>query len=162
MEFLQDPETWVALATVIFVVLAARPIMRALGKMLDERSAKIRSDLAEAEKLRTEAEKLLADYQRRQRQALKEAEGILAQAKDEALRIRKESAANIETALKRRERQALEKIAQAETQAVAEVRNQAVNLAILGAQKALASGLDAAKAGSLIDQSVADLERRLH
>ena len=162
MEFLQDPETWVALATVIFVVLAARPIMRALGKMLDERSAKIRSDLAEAEKLRTEAEKLLADYQRRQRQALKEAEGILAQAKDEALRIRKESAANIETALKRRERQALEKIAQAETQAVAEVRNQAVNLAILGAQKALASGLDAAKAGSLIDQTVADLERRLH
>jgi F-type H+-transporting ATPase subunit b len=162
MEFLQDPETWVALATVIFVVLAARPIMRALGKMLDDRSAKIRSDLAEAEKLRTEAEKLLADYQRRQRQALKEAEGILAQAKDEALRIRKESAANIETALKRRERQALEKIAQAETQAVAEVRNQAVNLAILGAQKALASGLDPAKAGSLIDQSVADLERRLH
>lgn len=162
MEFLQDPETWVALATVIFVILAARPVMRALGKMLDERSAKIRSDLAEAEKLRSEAEKLLADYQRRQRQALKEAEGILAQAKDEALRIRKESAATIETALKRRERQALEKIAQAETQAVAEVRNQAVNLAILGAQKALSSGLDAAKAGSLIDQSVADLERRLH
>ncbi|MGH6880968.1 F0F1 ATP synthase subunit B [Hypericibacter sp.] len=162
MEFLHDPETWVALATVIFVILATRPIMRALGKMLDERSAKIRSDLAEAEKLRAEAEKLLADYQRRQRQALKEAEGILAHAKDEALRIRKESAANIETALKRRERQALEKIAQAETQAVAEVRNQAVNLAILGAQKALSSGLDAARAGSLIDQSVAELERRLH
>jgi F-type H+-transporting ATPase subunit b len=162
MEFLHDPETWVALATVIFVILAARPVMRALGKMLDERSAKIRSDLAEAEKLRTEAEKLLADYQRRQRQALKEAEGILAHAKDEAERIRKESAANIETALKRRERQALEKIAQAETQAVTEVRNQAVNLAVLGAQKALASGLDAARAGSLIDQSVAELERRLH
>lgn len=162
MEFLHEAETWAALATVIFVILAARPVMRALGKMLDERSAQIRSDLADAEKLRGEAEKLLADYQRRQRQALKEAEGILAHAKDEAERIRKESAANIETALKRRERQALEKIAQAETQAVAEVRNQAVSLAVLGAQKALASGLDAARAGSLIDQSVAELERRLH
>ncbi|QEX15527.1 ATP synthase subunit b 1 [Hypericibacter terrae] len=162
MEFLHEPEFWVAIAFVIFIVLAGKPIYRAIGKMLDDRAAKIRKDLGEAEKLRNEAEKLLAEYQRRQRQALKEADAILAQAKDEAERIRKSSAANIETALKRRERQALEKIAQAETLAVAEVRNQAVNLAVLGAQKALASGLDPARAGSLIDQSVADLERRLH
>jgi F-type H+-transporting ATPase subunit b len=162
MEFLHDPETWVALATVIFVVLAGRPVLRAINKMLDERSAKIRSDLAEAERLRNDAEKLLADYQRRQRQALKDAEAILAHAKAEAERIHKESAATIEAALKRRERQAMEKIAQAESQAVAEVRNQAVDLAVLGAQKALASGLDQTRASSLIDQSVADLERRLH
>lgn len=162
MEIFQDPETWVAIATVIFLVLAARPVLRALNKMLDDRSAKIRSELAEAERLRTEAEKLLADYQRRQRQALKDAEEILAHAKSEAERIRKESAATIEAALKRRERQAMEKIAQAESQAVAEVRNQAVNLAVQGAQKALASGLDQSRASSLIDQSVADLERRLH
>jgi F-type H+-transporting ATPase subunit b len=162
MEILHDPETWVAVATVIFVILAARPVLRGFGKMLDERSAKIGNELAEAEKLRNEAEKLLADYQRRQRQALKDAEAILAHAKSEAERIRKESAANIETALKRRERQAMEKIAQAEAQAVTEVRNQAVNLAVLGAQKALSSGLDQARASSLIDQSVAELERRLH
>src|SRR5262249_31710869 len=91
MEIFQDPETWGAVATVIFVVLTARRILRALNKMLDDRTARIRSELAEAERLRGEAEKLLADYQRRQRQALKDAEEILAHAKSEAERIRKES-----------------------------------------------------------------------
>lgn len=162
MELLHDPEIWVAIAWVIFVVLAAKPIFRAIAKMLDNRATKIRSELAEAERLRGDAEKLLADYQRRQRQALTEAEAILAHAKEEAERIRKEATANIETALKRREGQAMEKIAQAESQAVAEVRNQAVNLAVLGAQKALAAGLDQSRASNLIDQSVAELERRLH
>ena len=162
MEFLHDPEIWVAIAFVIFIVLAGKPIVRGIGKMLDDRAAKIRKDLSEAEKLRDEAEKLLAEYQRRQRQALKEAEGILAQAKDEAERIRKEAAANIEAALKRRERQAMEKIAQAEAQAVAEVRNQAVDLAIQGAQKALTTGLDSGRAAGIVDQSISEMERRLH
>jgi F-type H+-transporting ATPase subunit b len=121
MEILHSPEVWVAIAFVIFIALAGKPIVRGIGKMLDDRAAKIRMDLSEAEKLRDEAEKLLAEYQRRQREALKEAEGILAHAKDEAERIRREAAANIDAALKRRERQAMEKIAQAEAQAVAEV-----------------------------------------
>jgi F-type H+-transporting ATPase subunit b len=162
MEFLRDPEIWVAIAWVIFVVLAGKPVYRRVAKMLDDRAAKIRSELSEAERLRDDAEKLLGDYQRRQRQAMKEAEAILAHAKDDAERIRKEAMVNIEAALKRREKQAMEKIAQAEAQAVAEVRNQAVNLAVLGAQKALAAGLDPSRAAILIDQSVAELERRLH
>jgi F-type H+-transporting ATPase subunit b len=144
------------------VALAGRPIYQRVGKMLDDRAAKIRSELSEAERLRDDAEKLLGDYQRRQRQAMKEAEAILAHGKDEAERIRKEAMVNIEAALKRREKQAMEKIAQAEAQAVTEVRNQAVNLAVLGAQKALAAGLDPARASTLIDRSVAELERRLH
>jgi F-type H+-transporting ATPase subunit b len=162
MEIFHEPEIWVAIAFVIFIVLAGKPIVRGIGKMLDERAAKIRKDLSEAEKLRDEAEKLLAEYQRRQRQALKEAEGILAHAKDEAERIRRDAVATIDAALKRRERQAMEKIAQAEAQAVAEVRNQAVDLAILGAQKALTTSLDGDRAAGLIDQSIAEMERRLH
>jgi F-type H+-transporting ATPase subunit b len=162
MEFLQEPEVWVAVAFVIFVALAGRPIGRAIAKMLDERAAKIRNDLVEAEKLRDEAERLLSEYQRRQREAMQEADAILAHARAEAERIRRDAAANIEAALKRRERLAMEKIAQAEAHAMAEVRNQAIDLAIQGAQKALAAGLDPARASSLVDQSLAELERRLH
>jgi F-type H+-transporting ATPase subunit b len=162
MEILHSPEVWVAIAFVIFIALAGKPIVRGIGKMLDDRAAKIRMDLSEAEKLRDEAEKLLAEYQRRQREALKEAEGILAHAKDEAERIRREAAANIDAALKRRERQAMEKIAHAEAQADAEVRNQAVDLSIQGAQKALTTGLEGDRAAGLIDQSIAEMERRLH
>ena len=161
-ELLHEPEFWVAVAFVIFVALAGKKIYVAVGKLLDERSAKIRAELEEAERLRAEAEKLLADYQRKQREAMKDAQAILDAAREEAARVRKEAAASLEAHLKRRERAAVEQIAQAEAHAVAEVRNQAIELAIGAAKLALAESLDAARAGALIDQSLADLEKRLH
>lgn len=161
-ELLHEPEFWVAVAFVIFVALAGKKIYVAVGKLLDERGAKIRAELEEAERLRAEAEKLLADYQRKQREAMKDAQAILDAAREEAARVRKEAAASLEAHLKRRERAAVEQIAQAEAHAVAEVRNQAIELAISAAKLALAESLDAARAGALIDQSLADLEKRLH
>jgi F-type H+-transporting ATPase subunit b len=162
MEFLHEPEFWVAVAFVIFVGLAGKKIFDALARMLDERGAKIRAELEEAERLRAEAEKLLADYQRKQREALKDAEAILGAARDEAARLRKEAAASLEAHLKRRERAAVEQIAQAEAHAVAEVRNQAIELAVGAAKLALVESLDAKRAGALIDQSLVELEKRLH
>jgi F-type H+-transporting ATPase subunit b len=130
--------------------------------MLDDRAARIRTDLGEAERLRAEAEKLLADYQRKQREAAKDAEAIVASAREAAARIRRDAAASLEAQVKRRERAAIEQIAQAEAHAVAEVRNQTIELAVGAARLALAESLDAARAGALIDRSLADLETRLH
>jgi F-type H+-transporting ATPase subunit b len=158
-ELLHEPEFWVAVAFVIFVALAGKKIYEAVGKILDERAARIRAELGEAERLRAEAEKLLAEYQRKQREAVKDAEAILGAAREETARVRKEAAANLEAQLKRRERAAVEQIAQAEAHAVAEVRNQAIELAVGAARAALAESLDAARAGALIDRSLADLEK---
>jgi len=162
MELLHEPEFWVAIAFAIFVGLAGKKIFDAIARMLDDRAARIRAELGEAERLRAEAEKLLADYQRKQREAMKDSEAIVAAAREEAGRLRRDAAANLEAHAKRRERAAVEQIAQAEAQAVAEVRNQAIELAVGAARLALAEGLDAARAGALIDRSLAELEKRLH
>src|SRR5215475_4479626 len=98
MDVLSNPETWVAVAFVIFVVLTAKPISRAIAKGLDNRAAKIRAQLDEARALRDEAERMLAENQRKQIAAVKEAEAILAHAREEAERIRRESAASLEAA----------------------------------------------------------------
>ena len=87
MEFLQDPAFWAAVAFVIFIAATAKPISRLLTAGLDKRADKIRSDLEEAEKLREEAQDLLASYQRKQRDALAEAEAIIAHAGEEAERL---------------------------------------------------------------------------
>ena len=52
--------------------------------MLDDRADKIRQELEEAQRLREDAQATLASYQRRQRDALKEAEDIIAHAREEA------------------------------------------------------------------------------
>ena len=82
MKFLQDPAFWAAAAFVIFIAATAKPISRLLTAGLDKRADKIRSDLEEAEKLREEAQDLLASYQRKQRDALAEADKVAAKATD--------------------------------------------------------------------------------
>jgi F-type H+-transporting ATPase subunit b len=162
MELFGDPEVWVAIAFVIFVVLTAKPIARAVVKGLDARAAKIKAQLDEARALRDEAERLLAEHQRKQIAAVKEAESILAHARDEAGRVRREAGANLEAALARREKMAMDKIAQAEAQAVADVRNHAVDIAMAAAAKLLKEGIDSGKGDELIDSAIKELDRKLH
>jgi F-type H+-transporting ATPase subunit b len=162
METFHDPEFWIAVAFLVFVALVSRPIARAVNKILDERSAKIRHDLEEARRLRSEAEALLAEYKKKQQDAAREAGEILQHAREEAELFRKEAAANLTASLARRERMALDKISQAEAQAVAEVKNQAVDLAVAAARRILEQQMAGPKAASLVDQSIAELDRKLH
>ncbi|WP_119462115.1 F0F1 ATP synthase subunit B [Rhodospirillaceae bacterium SYSU D60014] len=162
MELLQDPRFWVAVAFVIFVVLVARPAGRMIGGNLDSRSSRIKAELDEARKLREEAQSLLADYQRKQRDALKEAEDVLAHAVAEAERMQREASANLDAALARRERMAMDKIAQAEAQAIADVRNRAVDVAIGATTRLLSDTIDAHQAGALVDSAITDLSKQLH
>jgi F-type H+-transporting ATPase subunit b len=162
MEFLSNPEAWVAAAFLIFVALTAKPIGRAIAKGLDGRAAKIKAQLDEARALRDEAERLLAEHQRKQIAAVKEVETILARAREEAERVRRESAANLDAAFARREKMAIDKIAQAEAQAVTDVRNQAVDIAMAAAAKLLKQSIDSGKGDELIDSAIKELDRKLH
>ncbi|HYD99628.1 MAG TPA: F0F1 ATP synthase subunit B [Alphaproteobacteria bacterium] len=159
---LGNATVWTAIAFVIFVLLAFNKIRTALTGMLDARSAKIRSELEEAARLREEAQNLLAEYQRKQRDALKEAEDIVAHARDEAARLRAEDLAKLEQSLQRRETQAMDKIAQAEAQAMQEVRDRAVEIAISATRRLLAEQVQGASASRLVDQAIAELPTKLH
>jgi F-type H+-transporting ATPase subunit b len=159
---LSTPEFWVAVAFVIFVALVWKPGSKMVTSMLDDRADKIRSDLERAAKLRQEAEGLLAEYQKKQRDALKEAEAIIAHAKEEANSLSRQHAADLEASLKRREQLALQRIAQAEAQATAEVRAAAVDIAIAATGKLLAEKLDASQQDALIDSAIKDLQGRLN
>jgi len=160
--FYTEPAFWVGVAFFLVVALAFRPVGRALGAALDARAAKIKDRLDEAARLRDEAQEMLATYQRKQRDAMKEAEEIIAHAKSEAERLSKQAALDLEEQLKRREKQAMERIAQAEAQALKEVQNLAVDVAMNAAQQVLAQSVSAQQAASLIDSAIQDLPRKLH
>lgn len=159
---MMTPEFWVFLAFVVFVFLVWKKAKAAILGALDARAEKIRAELDEAQRLREDAQSALAAYQRRQRDALKEAEAIIAHAREEAARIRAQAAADLEAALKRREVQAVDRIAQAEAAAVSEVRHLTVDLAVQAGRKLLTEGITAKQADALIDQSIAELPKHLH
>lgn len=159
---LQDPAFWVAVAFVAFVGVMLKFTYGKITGSLDERAEGIKKELEEAVKLREDAQALLAGYQRKQRDALAEADDIVAQAKTEAERMAVEAEKALEEELRRRADKAVEKIAQAEAQVVQEVRNTAIDVAIKAAGQLIADNVDEGKAASLIDQSIADIESKLH
>ncbi|GLR79383.1 F0F1 ATP synthase subunit B [Azospirillum oryzae] len=156
------PEFWVFVAFVIFVALVWKKASAAIGTMLDGRAERIRSELDEAERLHKDAQALLNGYQSRLADAQKEAEAVLAHAREEAARLRSQAGSDLEASLKRREAQAMDRIAQAEAAALAEVRNLTVDIAIGASKRVLSGGLPAAQADKLIEQSISELPKHLH
>lgn len=161
-EIIGDPEFWVAIAVIIAIAGVVWKTSPLIGKALDDRAGKIRAELDEARRLREDAQRLLADYQRKQRDGLKEAEQIVALAKSEAERAAAEAARELAAALERRQAQALEKIALAESKAVAEVRHIVVDVAVAAVRRMLAQELDAGRRSRLIDDAIAELPQLLH
>ena len=159
---LSSAEFWVAVAFLIFVGLVGKPIARFVTGALDSRSGRIRNEISEAQALREEAQKLLADYKRKQRDALKEADEILEHARVESERLREQARKDLEAALKRREQAAMEKIAQAESQALREVRDQAIDLALAATERLIADSLDEKKSQDLVERSIRELPDKLH
>ncbi|MBT7757807.1 MAG: ATP F0F1 synthase subunit B [Rhodospirillaceae bacterium] len=133
-----------------------------LTKALDDRAKKISDDLEQARQLREEAQALLANYERKQRDALAEAEEIIARARDEAIREADIARKKLDEAIARRQQAALEKIALAESQAEAEVRDAAIEIAISAATAIVAGQVKGERADALIDAATADLGRHLN
>ena len=162
MEEFHNPEFWVALVFVAVVAMFYKPVMRAVGAALDGRSAKIRAQIEEARKLREEAQALLSEYQRKQRDAMAEAEKIISTARTEAARLKAEAEKDLEFSIERRKQQALDRIAQSEAQALAAVRNTAVDVALAAAEKLIKESLDPSKKSALADKAIAELPARLN
>ncbi|MGD9615446.1 MAG: F0F1 ATP synthase subunit B [Alphaproteobacteria bacterium] len=158
---LQDYHFWVLVSFLIFVALAWKPAVRGITSTLDNRAVRIRGELDEARRLRDEAEQLLAEYRRQEREGAAQAQSIIAHAKEEAERIAAQAARDLDLLLARRQRLAEERIAQAEARAAAEVRAAAVDTAIAAAREVIASQVDERRGGALIDSAIAALPQRL-
>lgn len=159
--FFGDPRTWVAVAFLIFFGIFGRKIWTALTGLLDKHADKIRAELAEAQRLRQEAEALLADAKTRRETALADAQSLLDGAKREAANLAAAAAAEAQQAASRREKMALDRIAAAEKAAVDEVRNTAANIAADATQLVLRDTLDDVGDARLIDRAIAGLPNAL-
>lgn len=159
----RSAEFWVAVSFIIFLgILLYYKVPGLLAKALDDRAAAIRRELDEARRLREEAQALLADYEKKHRNAAEEAQTIVENAKREAEGIAAEMRANLTESLARRTRLAEEKIARAEAQAVNDVRAAAVERAIAAAERLLREKAAGAGGAQLIDQGIRDLKTQLN
>ena len=160
---LLEAEFWVAVAFVIFIgVLAKLGVHRTALGALDARSKRIEDELDEARRLRDEAQALLTAAQRRTGEAEGEAQDIVASARAEAQRLATDAKQKAEEFVARRTKLAEAKIAQAEAQALSEVRAAAADAAVAAAEQILRDSVKGKVADDLVGQGIAQLRGKLN
>ena len=133
-----------------------------MAKGLDARAEKIQNELAEAKRLREEAQHLLAEYQRKRKDAEAEAASIVAAAEREASALTADAKQKTEEYVARRTALSEQKIKQAEADAINAVRAAAVDLAVAAAEKVIAAKSDAATGKALFDNAINEVKTRLN
>lgn len=161
-KIIHDPTAWLAISFVLFLFILVKKGRGALLGMLDNRIESIRSEIETAENLRVEAQELLAQYQRKHRDAVKDAEQIIANAEKRAEEITKEAEAELKEISSRREKQLKERLARMEQSAIAEIQKYAADLAIKATAEIISDHLDKKQNASLVDQAIKDLPGNIH
>ncbi len=159
---LSNPTFWVGVAFVIFLgVLYYYGVPKTMLNSLDARSKRIADELAEARRLRQDAERLLKEFEAKRTAAEHEAAEIVSSARDEAERLAREAQEKMADFVRRRTASAEARIAQAESQASAEVRAAAVDAAIRASERVLREQITGPAAASLVTESLGNVRRKL-
>ncbi len=154
---------WALAGLIIFlgiVLYLKAPAM--LAKSLDERAQRISSELDDARRLREEAQALLAEYKKKRKEAEAEAEGIMTAAKHDAELLVADAKEKAEDYVARRTVAAEQKIAQAERDAVNEVRSLAVDIAVEAARAAIAGKMDAKTSAGIFELSLQAVKSKMN
>ena len=153
----------VLLAFLLFVgLLIYLKVPGKLNGMLDERAKGIKSELDEARSLREDAQSILADYERKQKEVQKQADQIVANAKEEAKAAALVAKDNLNASIKRRLAAAEEQIVSAQIAAIKEVKDTAVTVAIAAAKDVISIGMNTSHANDLIESAIKDVNGKFH
>lgn len=156
-----DNTTWAFVGLVLFLaVLGYLGVYGMIGKLLDKRAEAVTAELGEAQRLRQEAEALLAEYQKKRVEAEQDAAEIIAQAEAEAKRMTADAEVALKELIDHRTRTVELKIAHAEAAAVAEVKAVAIDMAIAASQRLLEQKVQGEAAAELITKGVAEVKER--
>lgn len=157
--FYQSAEFWVGVAFVLVVLLLAGPVGRLVRSMLNKRIDNITKRIHDAAELRDEAQKLLADYEKKFLNADKEAQAILNKSQKEIEYLKKENLAKLEEEMKIKEKEAEDRFTASKEKAAREISDLTSELTIKTVKAAIVKNLDAKTKNKLIDDSISLITR---
>lgn len=161
MAFLQEATNWVLISFVIFAIGFWKFGLKLLLGKLDSRIAEIRKEIETAESLRIEAQELLAQYQRKQRDAAREAETIIESAQKHAAEIQKQAESELNEMVARKESQLKDRLKRMEDVAIQDIKAYAAELSVKATAEIIAKQMDQATNDRLVDQSIKTIAAQL-
>lgn len=161
MGFFLDTNTWVLFSFLVFLGVLWKLGRGAFLKMIDERIEDIKKEIQSAEALRIEAQELLAQYQRKYRDAILESKRIVDTAQAQAEKIKEKAQADLLESMERREKQLQERLKRMEQAAIAEIQKYAADLSIQATSEIIANQLDKKANDALVDQAIKDVGKTI-
>lgn len=159
---LNDPTFWAFVGLLIFIgVVVYMKVPKTITKSLDDRAAKITSELAAAQALRAEAEAKLAEVQKRAAEAEADAKAIVETARREADQLAVQAEAALAARITQREKLAEERISRAESDAIRDVKLAAVTTASRAASAILTEQLTGKAGDDEFAKSLASVAKAL-
>lgn len=149
---------WVLFIFLIVMAVLWKWVFPAIAAALDDRAKHISSSIDSAEKLREDANEVLAEYRQRLAEARNQADEIVTRARQAGEAHHKEA---IETARAERERliEQTRRDVQAETRrAIDEIRREVADLTVLATEKVTRKALTEADQKRLVEDALAELD----
>lgn len=157
-----DTGAWIAISFIVFITFAYITGRKSVTNSLDSHINEIKLEIENAERLRVESMELLAQYQRKQRDAEQEAETILNNAKAQAKQSQKIAETELELTMSRREEQLTERLQRLEENAIAEIQDHAAKLAVEATREMIIQTMDEAKNVDLNAKAIQNLPENLN
>ena len=148
-----DETAWVAIAFILFFVLVWKKGKKTLLSLLDERSSLIEKELNEAKSLKEEALEELRLALQKQKNVSDEAENLIKDAKETAIKIQEEANLKSLEMIKRKEEQAKQKILSLEAEAVKNIKEITSSIVIESSKSYIKQKLDDKENINLISKS---------
>ena len=153
---LENSQIWIVMSFLLFIVLTYKVGKTAIYKMLDKKIKAIKDEIDTAESIRTQAQELLAQYQRKQKDAVMEAENIIKNAEAHAVQLKKISEQELEESIKRKEEQLIQRIELMKKQAKIDIKNHIIDVSIEATKQTISNNLKSDK--KIIEQTINSLE----
>lgn len=159
---LHDTGFWVLISFVLFIALAYKKGKQSITQGLDSKIEKIRTELETAENLRIEAQELLAQYQRQQRESDKEATALIKVAEKQAAIIKETAEQDLKDIQKNRELWLKQRVKRMEQDAIAEIQGQIAQISAQATQELLTTEIDQKTHDAMVDDTIKNISKSIH
>ena len=157
-----DATFWVAVSFLIFVgLIFYLKVPQKIGQSLDESIKKIKEEIDNAEKLKDEAKNILSEYESKVDKSKEEIKNLIHKAEKQAEANIIKTNEEFHNIVENRKKAAEEKIKQMKTQAIKDVKNSSVDIAIRSVEKIIKNSIDKKKLDKIYISSIDEAKKIL-
>ena len=157
-----DAAFWVAISFFLFlIILIYFKIPQKVKNVLDENISNIKNQISEAEKLKEEAKNILSEHEKKISNSKAEVKSMINKANEDSEKNMIKTNENFHNLMENRKRNAEERIKQLKNQALKDIKNTSVIIAIEAVEKLLKNSLDKSKLDKIYMSSIEETKLAL-